>query len=246
MRREWAAPILPLRPIPDPIQGLMRILVIEDDAETAQFIARGLRETGNQVETTKDGRDGLFQATAGGFDLMIVDRMLPSLDGLSLVRAARAAGIDTPVIFLTALGSVEDRVTGLESGADDYLVKPFSFAELNARINAIARRPALRDEQPLLQIADLRLDRLRRTVRRGETDLDLQPREFEILELLMLNAGRIVTRTMLLEQVWSFHFDPGTNIVETHISRIRSKIDRGEDRPLIHTVRGAGYVIRAD
>lgn len=224
----------------------MRILVIEDDAETAQFIARGLRETGNQVETTKDGRDGLFQATAGGFDLMIVDRMLPSLDGLSLVRAARAAGIDTPVIFLTALGSVEDRVTGLESGADDYLVKPFSFAELNARINAIARRPALRDEQPLLQIADLRLDRLRRTVRRGETDLDLQPREFEILELLMLNAGRIVTRTMLLEQVWSFHFDPGTNIVETHISRIRSKIDRGEDRPLIHTVRGAGYVIRAD
>lgn len=224
----------------------MRILVIEDDAETAQFIARGLRETGNQVETTKDGRDGLFQATAGGFDLMIVDRMLPNLDGLSLVRAARAAGIDTPVIFLTALGSVEDRVTGLESGADDYLVKPFSFAELNARINAIARRPALRDEQPLLQIADLRLDRLRRTVRRGETDLDLQPREFEILELLMLNAGRIVTRTMLLEQVWSFHFDPGTNIVETHISRIRSKIDRGEDRPLIHTVRGAGYVIRAD
>lgn len=246
MRREWAAPILPLRPIPDPNQGHMRILVIEDDAETAQFIARGLRETGNQVETTKDGRDGLFQATAGGFDLMIVDRMLPNLDGLSLVRAARAAGIDTPVIFLTALGSVEDRVTGLESGADDYLVKPFSFAELNARINAIARRPALRDEQPLLQIADLRLDRLRRTVRRGETDLDLQPREFEILELLMLNAGRIVTRTMLLEQVWSFHFDPGTNIVETHISRIRSKIDRGEDRPLIHTVRGAGYVIRAD
>lgn len=224
----------------------MRILVIEDDAETAQFIARGLRETGNQVETTKDGRDGLFQATAGGFNLMIVDRMLPNLDGLSLVRAARAAGVDTPVIFLTALGSVEDRVTGLESGADDYLVKPFSFAELNARINAIARRPALRDEQPLLQIADLKLDRLRRTVRRGETDLELQPREFEILELLMLNVGRIVTRTMLLEQVWSFHFDPGTNIVETHISRIRSKIDRGEDRPLIHTVRGAGYVIRAD
>ncbi len=224
----------------------MRILVIEDDAETAQFVARGLREGGNQVETANDGRDGLFQATAGSFDIIIVDRMLPQLDGLSLVRAARAAGVDTPVIFLTALGSVEDRVTGLESGGDDYLMKPFSFAELNARVNAIARRPALRDEQPLLQVGDLKLDRLRRSVRRGEADLDLQPREFEILELLMLNVGRIVTRTMLLEQVWSFHFDPGTNIVETHISRIRSKIDRGGDPPLIHTIRGAGYVIRAD
>jgi two-component system OmpR family response regulator len=224
----------------------MRILLIEDDLETAQFVARGLRETGNLVETAKDGRDGLFQATVGGFDLIVVDRMIPGLDGLSLVRAARAAGVDTPVIFLTALASVEDRVIGLESGADDYLVKPFSFAELNARVNAIARRPALRDEQPLLVIADLKLDRLRRTVRRGDHDVDLQPREFEILELLLLNAGRIVTRTMLLEQIWNFHFDPGTNIVETHISRIRSKLDRGGDPPLIHTVRGAGYVLRAD
>jgi two-component system OmpR family response regulator len=224
----------------------MRILLIEDDAETSQFIARGLREAGNHVEANRDGRDGLFQATAGGFDLIIVDRMLPGLDGLSLVKAARAAGVDTPVIFLTALGSVEERVAGLESGADDYLAKPFSFAELNARVNAIARRPALRDEQPVLSIADLKLDRLRRIVRRGDVEIELQPREFEILELLLLNAGRIVTRTMLLEQIWHFHFDPGTNIVETHISRIRSKMDRGDDPPLIHTVRGAGYVLRAD
>lgn len=224
----------------------MRILLIEDDNETSEFVSRGLREAGNQVEATRDGRDGLFQATAGGFDLIIVDRMLPGLDGLSLVRAARAAGVDAPVIFLTAMGLVEDRVTGLESGADDYLVKPFSFAELNARVNAIGRRPALRDEQPVLSIADLKVDRLRRIVRRGDTEIDLQPREFEILELLLLNSGRIVTRTMLLEQIWHFHFDPGTNIVETHISRIRSKLDRGGDPPLIHTVRGAGYVIKVD
>ncbi|MBL8530438.1 MAG: response regulator transcription factor [Hyphomonadaceae bacterium] len=224
----------------------MRILLVEDDAETARFVTQGLKQNGNHVEAAGNGHDGLYRATTGNFDLIIVDRMLPGLDGLSLVRAARGTGVAAPVLFLTALGSVDDRVLGLESGGDDYLVKPFSFAELNARVNALARRPPLRDEQPVLSVADLQLDRLRRQVRRGEDAVELQPREFEILELLMLNAGRVVTRTMLLEQVWSFHFDPGTNIVETHISRIRGKIDRGGDRPLIHTVRGAGYVVRAD
>ncbi|MBX3509648.1 MAG: response regulator transcription factor [Hyphomonadaceae bacterium] len=224
----------------------MRILLVEDDAETARFVTQGLKQNGNHVEAADNGHDGLYRATTGNFDLIIVDRMLPGLDGLSLVRAARGTGVAAPVLFLTALGSVDDRVLGLESGGDDYLVKPFSFAELNARVNALARRPPLRDEQPVLSVADLQLDRLRRQVRRGEDAVELQPREFEILELLMLNAGRVVTRTMLLEQVWSFHFDPGTNIVETHISRIRGKIDRGGDRPLIHTVRGAGYVVRAD
>jgi two-component system OmpR family response regulator len=214
--------------------------------ETCAFVAKGLREAGNAVETSADGHEGLSRATDGAFDLLIVDRMLPRMDGLALVKAARAAGIDTPVLILTALGSVADRVEGLEGGADDYLVKPFSFAELSARVNVLARRPPIKDEQPLLSIGDLVLDRLRRTVKRGGASIDLQPREFQILELLMLNPARVVTRTMLLEQVWDFHFDPGTNIVETHISRIRSKIDRGGDAPLIHTIRGEGYVIRAD
>jgi len=224
----------------------MRILLVEDDRETREFVASGLRQAGNQIEAVEDGRTGLYRATDGTFDLLIVDRMLPGMDGLSLVRAARAAGVEAPVLFLTAMGSIGDRVAGLEGGGDDYIVKPFSFAELNARVNALARRPPLRDEQPLLMVGDLTLDRLRRKVSRGSVAVELQPREFQILELLMLNAGRIVTRTMLLEQVWNFHFDPGTNIVETHISRIRSKIDRGGDPPLVHTVRGAGYVARTD
>jgi two-component system OmpR family response regulator len=224
----------------------MKILLVEDDAETASFVAKGLREAGHYTQVCADGHDGLFHATEGEFDLMIVDRMLPKLDGLSLVKAARAAAVESPVLFLTALGAVSDRVAGLEGGADDYLVKPFSFAELNARVNALGRRPPLRDDQPVLSIGSLTLDRLRRSVKRGETAIDLQPREFQILETLLLNIGRVVTRTMLLEQVWDFHFDPGTNIVETHISRIRSKIDRGGDPAVIHTVRGAGYMIRAE
>jgi two-component system OmpR family response regulator len=224
----------------------MRILLIEDDPETAAFVAKGLREAGHQVDASVEGRDGLYRATDGKFDLLIVDRMLPQLDGLSLVKAARAAGVESPILFLTALGAVGDRVAGLEGGADDYLVKPFSFAELLARVNALGRRPPLRDEEPVLTVADLSLDRFRRSVRRGEMEVDLQPREFHILETLMLNASRVVTRTMLLETVWGFHFDPATNIVESHISRIRSKIDRGNDATLIHTIRGAGYMIRAD
>jgi two-component system OmpR family response regulator len=223
----------------------MRVLVIEDDAETAAYIAKGLRETGQQVDLSREGRDGLFKATHDTFDLLIVDRMLPGLDGLSLVKAARVAGIVAPVLMLTAMGAIEDRVSGLEGGADDYLVKPFSFAELNARVNALARRPPIREEATLLSVGDLRLDRLKRQVTRAGQNVELQPREFRLLEELMLNAGRVVTRTMLLERVWDFHFDPGTNIVETHISRIRAKITPGDDPPLIHTIRGAGYVIRA-
>ena len=226
------------------MSAAMRVLVIEDDAATAAYVSKGLREAGQAVEVARDGKDGLFRATNEPFDLLIVDRMLPGLDGLSVVRSARAAGVAAPVIFLTAMGAIEDRVAGLEGGADDYLVKPFSFAELNARVTALSRRPPLREAETLLTVSDLTLDRLRRVVKRGDAVIELQPREFRLLEELMLNAGRIVTRTMLLERVWDFHFDPGTNIVETHISRIRSKIDRGGDPALIHTVRGAGYVIR--
>ena len=224
----------------------MRVLVIEDDPETAAYIAKGLREAGQQVELVREGREGLMRATQQDFDLIVVDRMLPGLDGLSLVKAARAAGVAAPVLMLTAMGAIEDRVAGLEGGADDYLIKPFSFAELNARLNALARRPPIKEEETTLRVADLTLDRLKRTVMRGDQLIELQPREFRLLEELMLNAGRVVTRTMLLERVWDFHFDPGTNIVETHISRIRSKLARDEGAQLIHTVRGAGYVIRAD
>lgn len=224
----------------------MRILLIEDDFETRQLVATGLRGSGHEVETATDGHEGLIQVTTGRFDVIVIDRMLPGPDGLSIARAARSAGIDTPIIFLTALGSIDDRVAGFENGGDDYLVKPFSLAELEARMHAIARRFPLRDDDPILLIADLRVDRLRRSVRRGDEAIELQPREFEILELLLLNAGRIVTRSMLLEQIWRFRFDPGTNVVETHISRIRHKLDRGGDPPLIHTVRGVGYVIRVD
>jgi two-component system OmpR family response regulator len=224
----------------------MRILLVEDDAKTAAYVARGLRETGQSVELSADGQDGLFRLTHEDFELAIVDRMLPQLDGLSMVRAARAAGFVAPVLLLSAMDAIQDRVAGLEGGADDYLVKPFSFEELNARVNALARRPPIREAETTLGVADLTLDRLRRIVKRGDHVIDLQPREFRLLEELMLNSGRIVTRTMLLERVWEFHFDPGTNIVESHISRIRSKIDRGGDVPLIHTVRGAGYVVRAN
>ena len=222
----------------------MRVLVIEDDVETQSYIAAGLADAGHSVEVSANGREGLRLANGGGYDLLIVDRMIPEIDGLTFVKTIRASGDVTPVLMLTAMGQIADRVDGLEAGADDYLVKPFSFAELSARLNALARRPPLRPGDGLLVVGDLVLDRLNRVVRRGDTRIDLQPREFQLLELLMLNAAKIVTRTMMLERVWSFRFDPGTNIVETHISRIRSKIDRGGDIALIHTVRGEGYVIR--
>nr|WP_246514261.1 response regulator transcription factor [Neoroseomonas soli] len=226
--------------------GTVRILLVEDDAETAAYVARGLEEAGHVVDRAADGQDGLFLATGGGHDVMVVDRMLPKLDGLSMVRAVRAAGIATPAIFLTARAGVGDRVEGLEAGGDDYLAKPFAFAELLARINALARRPPLQQEQTVLRVADLEMDLIRRAVTRAGQRIDLQPREFRLLEYLMRREGQVVTRTMLLEGVWDFHFDPKTSVVETHISRLRGKVDKGFERDLIHTVRGAGYVIRAD
>jgi two-component system, OmpR family, response regulator len=223
----------------------MKVLVIEDDAATNAYIVNGLRELGHVVDATSDGREGLALAAATEiYDAMVVDRMLPGVDGLGLVKRIRAAGVKTPVLFLTALDGIDDRVAGLEAGGDDYLVKPFAFAELAARLAALARRPPLSEIQTALRVADLEMNLLERTAARGGARLDLQPREFQLLEYLMRNAGRVVTRTMLLERVWEFHFDPRTNIVETHISRLRAKLDRGRAVALIHTVRGSGYMLR--
>lgn len=226
------------------IVGAVKILLIEDDRETAEYIAKGLREHGHVVDKTDNGRDGLYMATGEPYDVIIVDRNLPKMDGLSVVKAARTSGTRTPVLFLTTMGGVDDRVAGLEAGADDYLVKPFAFAELLARVGALARRPPL-TAVTSLSVGDLEVDLLSRTVVRGGKRIELLAQEFKILEYLMRHAGEIVTRTMLLEKVWDFHFDPKTNIVETHISRLRSKIDKGFEKPLLHTVRGAGYVIRS-
>ncbi|MBL8226724.1 MAG: response regulator transcription factor [Chromatiales bacterium] len=223
----------------------MRILIVEDDAETSQFLARGLGELGHNVATASDGRDGLFQATDGDFDAIIVDRMLPGLDGLALVRMLRAAGHATPILMLTAIGGIADRVEGLEGGADDYLVKPFAFSELAARVNALGRRPVSQVETARLSVGDIELDLHRRTVHRAGRKIHLQPREFALLAELMRNPRRVMTRTMLLERVWDFDFDPKTNIVETHLSRLRAKLNAGSDEDAIVTVRGAGYMIRS-
>lgn len=223
----------------------MKILLIEDDPRTSEYVANGLREHGHVVDHTASGRDGLFLASRGGHDIMVIDRMLPSFDGLAIVKTIRAAGIKAPVLLLTTLGGVNDRVEGLEAGADDYLTKPFAFAELHARVNALARRPPLADEVAVLRVGDLELDRLKRTVTRSGKRIELQPQEFKLLEYLMRNAGQVVTRTMLLENVWEFHFEPHTSVVETHISRLRAKVDRDFDEELIHTVRGSGYSLRA-
>lgn len=223
----------------------MKILVVEDDPETAAFIARGLKEHGHVVDIATDGRDGLLQASGGEYDVLIVDRMLPGLDGLGVVRTLRAAGTRTPVLFLTAIGGVSDRVEGLDVGGDDYLVKPFAFAELNARVSALGRRPALPEVTTALRVGDLEMDLLTRRVTRAGLEIDLQPQEFRLLEFLMRHSDRVVTRTMLLESVWGFHFDPRTSVVETHISRLRAKIDREFPHPLLHTIRGSGYSLRA-
>jgi len=219
----------------------MNILLIEDDSHTSTYVANGLREHGHAVDLSACGKDGLSRASDGTYDLMIVDRMLPGLDGLSIVKNMRGAGIKTPVLLLTTLGGIDDRVDGLEAGADDYLTKPFAFAELLARLNALSRRPPIVDDTTVLRAGDLELNRLKRTVTRGGKRIDLQPQEFRLLEYLMHNAGQVVTRTMLLENVWEFHFDPRTSVVETHISRLRAKVDRDFDEELIHTVRGSGY-----
>ena len=222
----------------------MKILLIEDDPDTAGYVANGLRENSHLVEHAANGRDGLFLASGGGHDVMVIDRMLPGVDGLAIVKTLRGAGVKEPVLMLTNLGGINDRVEGLEAGADDYLVKPFAFAELLARINALARRPPIAPAIPVLKVADLELDRLKRTVTRGGRLIELQPQEFKLLEYLMRNAGHIVTRTMLLENVWDYHFDPRTSVVETHISRLRGKVDRDFGAELIHTLRGSGYCIR--
>ena len=223
----------------------MRLLVIEDDEATAGYILRGLSQHGHVADHAATGRDGLFLADDTGYDALVVDRRLPGLDGLSVVRTLRAAGVKTPVLFLTTLAGLEDRVEGLEAGGDDYLVKPFAFAELLARLQALARRPPLREAPAALRIADLEMNLAQRSVTRGGARIPLQPREFQLLEVLLRHAGQVVTRTMLLEQVWDFHFDPITNVVDTHICRLRARLDRGGDPELIHTVRGAGYILRA-
>ncbi|HVO01614.1 MAG TPA: response regulator transcription factor [Candidatus Cybelea sp.] len=222
----------------------MRILLIEDDSATADYVAAGLSERGHRVEQVGDGRAALEQAKGEAYDLLIVDRMLPGLDGVSLVRRLRAEGIATPALFLSTLAGLDDRVTGLEAGGDDYLVKPFALAELAARVSALGRRPALAAET-VLRIGDLELDLVRRSVTRGGRPIGLQAREFRLLEYLMRHAGDVVTRGMLLENVWDFHFDPQTTVVETHMSRLRAKIDRNFDPALIQTVRGHGYSIVA-
>src|SRR5712672_1915019 len=222
----------------------MKLLVIEDDRETAAYLVKGLSESGYTVDHSADGRDGLFLATSGSHDAIILDRMLPGMDGLALLGALRAAQIRTPALILSALGSVDDKVKGLRAGGDDYLVKPFAFSELLARLEALLRRGTGPTTATKLRVADLELDLLTRTVRRQGKAIEVLPREFRLLEYLMRNAGHVVTRTMLLEHVWDYHFDPQTNVIDVHISRLRQKIDKGFAKPLLNTVRGAGYSLR--
>ncbi|WP_137702872.1 winged helix-turn-helix domain-containing protein [Marimonas lutisalis] len=221
----------------------MKLLVVEDDKTTADFIARSFSDEGHSVDCLASGREALAQASASAYDVLVIDRMLPDLDGLSLLRALRAAHVETPAIFLTSLGGVDDRIEGLKAGGDDYLVKPFAFGELSARVSALGRRPPLREAETTLHAGDLEMDLIRRRVIRAGKEIDLLPREFSLLEHLLRNKGRVQTRTMLLEAVWDIHFDPQTNVVETHISRLRAKVDKPFERELITTVRGAGYRI---
>ena len=224
----------------------MRILVIEDDREAANFLVKALREAGHVADQAHDGESGFQKASEGDYDALIVDRMLPKRDGLSLIGDLRAAGNRAPVLILSALGQVDDRVTGLRAGGDDYLPKPYAFSELLARVEVLARRSAPQEAETVYRVGDLELDRLSRKVHRGSEPIPLQPREFRLLECLMKNAGKVVTRTMLLEKVWDYHFDPQTNVIDVHMSRLRAKIDKGFDKPLLHTVRGSGYVMRED
>jgi two-component system OmpR family response regulator len=222
----------------------MKVLVIEDDREAAAYLVKGLGESGYVVDHAPDGREGLFLATSASYDALIVDRMLPGMDGLSVIGALRAADVRTPALILSALGAVDDRVKGLRAGGDDYLVKPFAFSELLARLEALLRRGGTPTANTKLRVEDLEMDLLTRTVRRGGQSLELLPREFSLLEYLMRHAGQVVTRTMLLENVWDYHFDPQTNVIDVHISRLRQRIDKGFPHPLLQTVRGAGYVLR--
>jgi len=222
----------------------MHILVIEDDIEAASYVIKGLTESGHLVHHSADGKTGLGQALTGDYDIMIIDRMLPERDGLSIVAALRAANINTPVLILSALGEVDDRVEGLKAGGDDYLTKPYAFSELLARIDALSRRRNPEQTSNKLKLADLEIDLQKHKVKRAGKTIALQPREFRLLEYLMRHEGQVVSRTMLLEQVWDYNFDPQTNVIDVHISRLRNKIDKGYDMPLLHTIRGAGYSLR--
>ena len=226
----------------------MKLLVIEDDKDVASFVRNGLEQAGYTVDCADNGKDGLFLATTESYDALVVDRMLPGVDGLTIIRTMRASDIKTPALVLSALGEVDDRVNGLKAGGDDYLVKPFAFVELQARIEALLRRRRSDSgtEQTVLRVGDLTMDLLRREVERAGRKIELQPREFMLLEYLMRHAGQVVTRTMLLEAVWSYHFDPQTNVIDVHISRLRNKIDKDFPQPLLHTVRGAGYRLEAE
>jgi two-component system, OmpR family, response regulator len=224
----------------------MKVLVIEDDREAAAYVVKGLGESGYVVDHAAEGRDGLFMATDGSYDALVVDRMLPGMDGLAVIAALRAAEVRTPALILSALGAVDDRVKGLRAGGDDYLVKPFAFAELLARLEALLRRTGGPGATTKLSVGDLEMDLLARRVRRAGREIELLPREFTLLEFMMRRAGQVVTRTMLLENVWDYHFDPQTNVIDVHVSRLRQKIDKGFEHPLLHTVRGAGYRLAAE
>jgi len=222
----------------------MRLLIVEDDRDAADYVARAFREVGHVADLAADGEEGLALALDRSYDVLVIDRMLPKRDGLSLIGELRAKDIETPALILSALGQVDDRVKGLRAGGDDYLPKPYSFSELLARVEVLARRRGGREET-IYRVGNLELDRLSHRVTRGEEEIVLQPREFRLLEYLMRHAGQVVTRTMLLENVWDYHFDPQTNVIDVHISRLRSKIDKGFGQPLLHTIRGAGYMVRA-
>lgn len=223
----------------------MNILIVEDDKTTADYVMKGLREVGHSTDICGDGQSGLVLATQNNYDVLIVDRMLPGLDGLSMVKALKAAHCKSAIIFLTSVSGLDDRISGLEAGGDDYLVKPFAFSELLARINAIVRRPQVQSEELVYSIADLQLDVVRRKVTRGGKVIELKPKEYSLLELLMKNEGRVITRTMLLERIWEFDFDPQTSVIETQVSRLRNKIDKPFEYSLIHTIRNIGYSIHA-
>ena len=225
-------------------RAAMKILIVEDDRVASDYLAKALGEKGHVVDQVEDGMEGLMRANSEPYDVLVVDRMLPSLDGLALIETLRKAGKETPVMIVSALGDVDERVRGLRAGGDDYLVKPYAFSELLARLEILARRRVGTGPETKLRVGDLEMDLLARTVRRGGVEIELQPREFKLLEFLMRHAGQVVTRTMLLESVWDYHFDPQTNVIDVHISRLRRKIDKDFDTPLIHTVRGAGYMIR--
>jgi two-component system, OmpR family, response regulator len=226
------------------INSIMRLLIIEDDRDAADYLVKAFREVGHVADLAGDGEEGLALAMDGQYDVLIIDRMLPKLDGLTVIGTLRQKSVETPALILSALGQVDDRVKGLRAGGDDYLPKPYSFSELLARIEVLARRRGGRSEEMVYRVGDLELDRLSHSVSRGEAEIALQPREFRLLEYLMKHAGQVVTRTMLLENVWDYHFDPQTNVIDVHISRLRSKIDKGFAQPLLHTVRGAGYMVR--